>query len=103
MKREAEDYLLSKCDSLSASIVRPGLVYHERERPWSMPLGLISNLSHALTPPSTRLQGPPATNLKVLADVIIREALKRDTHSSGNGEAARHTIISATDMKTFPL
>ena len=49
MKREAEQYLMRDCDSLFAAILRPGLVYHDTERPWSMPLGLISNLSHSVT------------------------------------------------------
>jgi len=55
MKREAEIYLMEECESLFAAIVRPGLVYHETERPWSMPLGLFSNLSYALTPSGSRL------------------------------------------------
>ena len=64
-----------------------------------MPLGLFSNLSHTLTKGS----GPPGTNLRVLADIIIQEALKE--HKSDDLDASkRHTIISAADMKTqFPL
>lgn len=78
LKWEAEDFLKTDCDALYSAIIRPGLVYHDSERPWSMPLGLFANLSHALS----RGSGPPGTNLRVLADVTIKEALKeRDIKS----------------------
>ena len=72
LKREAEDFLISECPALHTSIIRPGLVYHQSERPWSLPLGFLSNLTHTL---SGGRGGPPGTSLKVLADITIREAL----------------------------
>ena len=72
LKREAEDFLISECPALHTSIIRPGLVYHDSERPWSLPLGLFSNLTHTL---SGGRGGPPGTSLRVLADITIREAL----------------------------
>ena len=101
MKREAEQFLIEECDSLYSAIIRPGLVYHQSERPWSVPLGLFSNFSHSVTKGS----GPPGTSLRVLADVTIREALKdRQQDDKRKDNEERHTIISAADMKTpFPL
>lgn len=67
-----------------------------------MPLGLLSNLSHTLSNGS----GPPGTNLRVLADITIREALKdhKISPKAAKSQEQRHTIISASDMKTqFPL
>ena len=49
MKREAEQFLENdpECqENLYNVILRPGLVYHEQERPISVPLGLASNLVH---------------------------------------------------------
>ena len=71
MKREAETFLLEECESISPTILRPGLVYHDQERPWSVPLGIASNLSSTITQGRT----PSGTNLRTLADVTIREAL----------------------------
>ena len=50
MKREAEQFLEKdpECqENLYKVILRPGLVYHEQERPISVPLGLASNLVHS--------------------------------------------------------
>ena len=96
MKLEAEDFLINNCDSIFSSIIRPGLVYHDKERPWSLPLGLLSNLGHTVT----NGQGPPGTSLRVLADITVREALK----DRSDDESSGHQIISAVEMKTpFPL
>ena len=98
MKREAEQRIIADSDMLFTSIIRPGLVYHETERPWSVPMGLLSNLGHKLTGG----QGPPGTNLRVLVDVIAREALHSNEDVSTS--QANHRIVSARDMKTqFPL
>ena len=71
MKREAETFLLEECGQLSSTILRPGLVYHDHERPWSVPLGIASNLTSSFT----RGRTPSGTNLRTLADVTINEAL----------------------------
>lgn len=71
MKREAEAFLIEECESLSPTILRPGLVYHDHERPWSVPLGIASNLGSAFS----RGKTPSGTNLRTLADITIREAL----------------------------
>ena len=72
MKREAENFLINQCDSVSPSIIRPGLVYHDLERPWSVPLGIAANVGSALTGG----RAPAGTNLRTLADVTISEAIK---------------------------
>lgn len=100
MKREAEQYLIKNCDSLFAAILRPGLVYHDTERPWSVPLGLLSNLSHTMALAGS--SGPPGTNLRVLAEHTIQEAVT--VHTNDLQAVARHKIITAAQMKTsFPL
>ena len=100
MKWEAEKFMIDECDALYKAILRPGLVYHQGERPWSMPLGLLSNLTHKVSGG----QGPPGTNLRVLADITIREALKVHNDDQNTDEKKQYTIISAADMKTrFPL
>ena len=89
--------MLKECEALFAAILRPGLVYHDTERPWSVPLGLAANLTHRVTG-----SGPPGTNLRVLVDHTIREALR--DHQTDDRTSQRHVIISALDMKTsFPL
>lgn len=71
MKREAETFILEECESISPTILRPGLVYHERDRPWSVPLGIASNISSTFS----RGRTPSGTHLRVLADITIKEAL----------------------------
>ena len=35
-KREAERYLTEREESFNTTIIRPGLIWHFKERPWSM-------------------------------------------------------------------
>lgn len=95
MKREAEEYLGAnyECrENLYNVILRPGLVYHDKERPVSMPLGFASNLVHSLGGIPGIGQQPAATNLKHLADFTIREALVKR-------EKAGNKLIDSTQMK----
>jgi hypothetical protein len=67
MKKEAEDFLTTQ-ENLYGAVLRPGLVYHESERPAVMPLGLLSNIAHTVTSmTSTGKTVPPGTDLRVLA------------------------------------
>ena len=59
-------------------ILRPGLVYHDTERPWSYPLGQLSNIASKLSKKVPVLpDGPPGTDLRILADVTIKEAMQQ--------------------------
>ena len=97
MKLEAEEFLINQCSSMYSAILRPGLVYHEQERPWSIPLGVASNLGHKLlSKVDASKAGPPGTNLRVLVDHIIKEALTSHNDERGSG----HKIIRAAEMKS---
>ena len=72
MKREAETFLINQCDSVSPIIIRPGLVYHDMERPWSVPMGIAANIGSTITGG----RAPAGTNLRILADVTINEAMR---------------------------
>jgi len=48
MKLEAEDYLMSNCPNLNVVILRPGFVWHEQERPWSVPIKAMSDIGFRL-------------------------------------------------------
>ena len=47
MKLEAEDYLISE-EKLNAVILRPGLVWHPREREWSLPFKIATDFGYHL-------------------------------------------------------
>ena len=51
MKRQAEDYLIydEDCEQkLNPVILRPGLVWHQNERQWSLPLKLATDFGYFL-------------------------------------------------------
>jgi hypothetical protein len=50
MKREAEDYLLTdeEVSSLNPVILRPGLVWHQGERQWSLPLKFATDFGFGI-------------------------------------------------------
>lgn len=43
MKEQAEGFLLHNCPNLTPVILKPGLVWHESERSWSIPFKLASD------------------------------------------------------------
>ena len=48
MKEQAEQILLNNCQELIPVILKPGLVWHENERSWSVPLKFASDFGYEL-------------------------------------------------------
>lgn len=48
MKEQAESFLLHNCPNLTPVILKPGLVWHESERSWSVPAKLLSDFGYHL-------------------------------------------------------
>ena len=106
MKREAEDYLISdEIANLYSVILRPGLVYHDVERPWSVPFGKLSSVGSSLSGLVGQNiglilpRGPPGTDLRILSDVTIQEALKPFEKDEHLNKQVMHHIISADDLR----
>jgi hypothetical protein len=45
-KLQAEDFLLHNCPNLTPIILKPGLVWHESERSWSLPLKFANDIGY---------------------------------------------------------
>ena len=48
MKEEAESFLQHNCPDLYPIILKPGLVWHEQERAWTLPLKFATDFGYAL-------------------------------------------------------
>lgn len=48
MKEEAESFLQHNCPELKPIILKPGLVWHEKERSWSVPLKFATDFGYNL-------------------------------------------------------
>ena len=48
MKEQAELFLLSSCPELIPVILKPGLVWHEQERSWSVPFKIASDIGYEI-------------------------------------------------------
>lgn len=70
MKFEAEDYLRDQCPNLDVVVIRPGLVYSQIARPWSVPLGLASTVGSRFAKPFG-INTPPGTQLSAIGDCTI--------------------------------
>ena len=44
MKEQAEAFLINNCPNISPVILKPGLVWHENERSWSVPLKIETDI-----------------------------------------------------------
>jgi len=90
MKLEAEQFLKEECESLDVVVLRPGLVYSQSQRSWTVPMGILSSLGSKLMQPAG-LDLPPGTKLSVLADYTVK-SLKQ------NRVDDRFRVISAKEM-----
>ena len=86
MKEQAEAFLLNNCPELIPVILKPGLVWHENERAWTVPFKLASDFGYALNknvishiPGNQAIQGflpqSESIHLRVLTDFVIKGAL----------------------------
>jgi hypothetical protein len=48
MKEQAEAFLLTSCPELTPVILKPGLVWSETERAWTIPFKLASDFGYQL-------------------------------------------------------
>jgi len=48
MKEQAESFLLNNCPELIPIILKPGLVWHEGERNWSVPFKVATDIGYHL-------------------------------------------------------
>ena len=48
MKEQAETFLLNNCPEIIPVILKPGLVWHEGERGWSLPLKIATDIGYKL-------------------------------------------------------
>jgi len=46
MKEQAESFLLNSCPDLTPVILKPGLVWHENERAWSLPFKFATDFGY---------------------------------------------------------
>ena len=105
MKKEAEDYIISdEVGNLYSVILRPGLVYHETERPWSVPLGKAADLGSSVSGLFNSFgllpKGPPGTDLRILSGLTIEQAtLVVDKDNKEFDKSVRHHIITAKMMR----
>jgi nucleoside-diphosphate-sugar epimerase len=93
MKLEAENYLKTQCENLDVVVLRPGLVYSQSTRSWTVPMGIASSLGASLLQP-TGIEVPPGTKLSVLADFTVR-----GLQQNMKGEVKdRFRVIGAKEM-----
>jgi hypothetical protein len=48
MKEQAESFLINNCPDILPVILKPGLVWHEGERAWTVPFKLASDFGYLL-------------------------------------------------------
>ena len=97
MKEQAESFLINNCPNITPVILKPGLVWHESERSWSVPAKLVSDFGYHINRdiisklPGNQLvqQFLPQSesiHLRVLTDFIVKGA-------AGELDAANPTRI----------
>ena len=64
-------------------------MYHDIERPWTLPLGVAANVGNKITGG----RAPAGTSLRTLADVIIEQAMSQS-------ESREAVIIGSKQMQT---
>ena len=88
-KREAEEFLKNLCPDTDAVVIRPGLVYSQNEREWSVLLAGVANASSALCS-----QQPRATNLSSLTDLVVKN-LRENLNSDQKEQTRLYRVIGA--------